>query len=115
MALVPEEYNILVSTDIDEVWEQPNWVEIVKENWDKEAPRLMYNYVWNHSDDGEPQLQFHINKIHGRENIAWGGAVHEYLYDTVTGKKGGFKFVDVTKILTLHHWHDVKKDRSFYY
>lgn len=114
LALVPEEYNILVSTDIDERWEQDNWAELLRENWQDENPRVLYNYVWTHDETGRPQNQFYINKIHGRKNVAWGGAVHEYLYNTETGKKNDFSVVDMTHLLTLHHWHDLTKDRKFY-
>lgn len=114
LALVPEEYNILVSVDLDERWEQDNWADIIRENWNENVPRIQYNYVWTHDETGQPQNQFFINKIHGRKNIAWAGAVHEYLYNTETGKKDDFMVVDLTKLLTLHHYHDLKKDRSFY-
>lgn len=113
--LIPEEYNIRVSLDLDEVFEQENWVDILKENWDEEAPRAVYSYVWNHNEDGSNGLVFFINKIHGIDpDLRWVGAVHEHLTFMSTGSKNFSKFVDFTQALTVHHYHDLSKDRSFY-
>lgn len=115
LKLVPDEYNIRVCTDIDEAWEQDNWADLLREYWDEENPRVCYNYVWSHAENQQNGLEFHINKIHGKDPyLVWGGAVHEYLMDSRTGDRNFSKFVDMTKILTLHHYCDINKDRMFY-
>lgn len=113
--LIPEEYNIRVSLDLDEVFEQENWVDILKENWNEEAPRAVYSYVWNHNEDGSNGLVFFINKIHGIDpDLRWVGAVHEHLTFMSTGEKTFTKYVDFTNALTVHHYHDLSKGREWY-
>lgn len=113
--LVPDEYNIRVCTDIDERFENDNWAQILKDNWDPNKPRVIYHYVWNHTADGKPALEFDINKIHGIDpNLRWAGAVHEHLTFMDTGKREFTKAVDLRKQITLHHYADFSKDRKFY-
>ena len=113
--LVPEEYNIRVCTDLDERFENKDWAKILRENWDPEKPRVIYHYVWNHTADGKPGLEFDINKIHGIDpNLRWAGAVHEHLTFMDTGKREFEKFVDLRNQITLHHYADLTKDRRFY-
>ena len=77
LALVPEEYNIKVCTDLDERFE-PGWAKILKDNWDDSRPRVLYTYVWSHTEDGGPGLVFIYNKIHNK-GLHWDGFVHEHL------------------------------------
>ncbi len=113
--LVPEEYNIRVCTDLDEKFEQDNWADILKQEWDEEAGRVIYHYVWNHGKEGENGLEFDINKIHGRDpDLRWAGAVHEHLTFMSNGKRSFSKYVDLRDKITLHHYPDFKKDRKFY-
>lgn len=112
--LIPEEYNIRVCTDLDERWESNNWADLLRAYWDENKPRIIYNYIWNHTD-GKDGLQFHINKIHGKDPyLRWNGAVHEYLMDSRTKNKEFEEYLDMTQVLTLHHYSDFSKDRMFY-
>ena len=113
--LIPEEYNIRVSIDLDERFEQDNWADILREDWDEDNPRAVYKYVWNHNTDGSDGLVFIINKIHGIDpDLRWVGAVHEHLTFMSTGKREFEKFIDYTDKITVHHYHDLDKDRNFY-
>ena len=113
--LVPDEYNIRVCTDLDERFENDDWADILRQSWDPDRPRAVYHYVWNHTADGKPGLQFDINKIHGNDpNLRWAGAVHEHLTFMDTGKREFTKFIDLRKQITLHHYADLSKDRKFY-
>lgn len=112
--LVPDEYNIRVSIDLDEVFEPENWADILREKWDESRPRVEYNYVWQHTSDGKPGLQFYISKIHGKDpNYRWSGAVHEHLKDIVNDTYE-YKGINLTKEITVHHYPDWSKDRLFY-
>lgn len=113
--LVPDEYNIRVCTDLDELFEQENWADILREKWDENNPRVIYHYVWNHTADGENGLEFDINKIHGIDpDLRWAGAVHEHLTFMSTGERMFTKYIDLRKEITLHHYADLTKDRRFY-
>lgn len=115
LALVPDEYNIRVCTDIDERFEQDNWADILREEWNEEKPRAVYHYVWSHTSDGKPGLEFDINKIHGIDpDLYWFGAVHEHLTFKSTGRREFKDFIDLRNKITLHHYADFTKDRSFY-
>lgn len=115
LALVPEEYNIRVCTDIDERFEQDNWADILREEWDEEKPRAIYHYVWSHTIDGKPGLEFNINKIHGTDpDLYWLGAVHEHLASKKTGKREFKEYIDLRNKIILHHYADFTKDRNFY-
>lgn len=113
--LIPDEYNIRVSIDLDERFEDENWANLLREEWDEDNPRVLYKYVWNHTDDGRNGLEFIINKIHGIDpNLRWVGAVHEHLTYMDTGERGFTKFVDLTDKLVVHHYADLSRDRMFY-
>lgn len=113
--LVPDEYNIRVCTDIDEHFENDDWADILRENWDEEKPRVIYHYVWAHTVDGLPCLEFDINKIHGKDpDLRWAGAVHEHLTFMSTGERMFTKYIDLRDKITLHHYADLSKDRRFY-
>ena len=113
--LVPDEYNIRVCTDLDEKFESDDWAQILKDNWDEEKGRVIYSYVWNHTETGQPGLQFTINKIHGKNpDLRWAGAVHEHLTFMSTGKREFSDFIDLTGKIVLHHYPDLSKDRRYY-
>ena len=115
--LVPDDYDILVSIDLDERFEDPNWANIVKENWDPNRPRMTYNYVWNHSESGEPGTIFLCNKIHSKTpNLRWEGAAHEHLWyqDAHTRLFTDEQSVFLGDKIVVHHYSDFEKDRSFY-
>lgn len=115
LSLVPDKYNIRVCTDLDERFEKDDWADILRKNWDEERPRVVYHYVWSHTKDGQPGLQFDINKIHGIDpDLKWCGAVHEHLTFMSTGERAFTKFIDLRNQITLHHYADFTKDRNFY-
>ena len=113
--LIPDEYNIRVCTDLDERFSNSDWAKILKENWDENKPRVVYSYVWSHTSDGLPGLQFDINKIHGIDpNLRWKGAVHEHLTFMKENTRQFTKFIDLRNQIVLHHYSDLTKPRKFY-
>lgn len=115
--LIPDEYNIRVSIDLDEIFSSDKWADVLKEKWDEDNPRVVYKYIWAHNNTGSNGLEFMINKIHGRDpNLRWEGAVHEHLINTITGKREFDKYIDLTKDsnLDVHHYPDLSRDRLFY-
>ena len=78
LKLVPEDCDICVCTDLDEVFVK-GWRNILEDLWDKETTRLAYNYNWALDDNGNPKVNFYIEKIHSRFNYIWTHPVHETL------------------------------------
>ena len=109
LELVPDDADICVCCDLDEVFES-GWREKLEENWDKETNRCNYNYNWKLDSNNNPVVSFYLDKIHSRHNYTWKHPVHEVL--TYTGK------VEEKKILidsiTLNHYPDNNKSRSSY-
>ena len=114
LALVSEEYNIKVCTDLDEIFDQ-GWAEILRQNWDDEKPRALYTYIWSHTNDGNPGLVFIYNKIHGK-GVHWDGAVHEHLVDDIHNLRTFDleKSINLTNKIILNHYPDETKNRDYY-
>ncbi len=107
LALVPEDADICVSTDLDEVFE-PNWRETLEKMWIENNPtRAHYNYNWKLDDLGNPKVSFWINQIHSRKNYHWKNPVHEILVCSEKEKE-----IDVP--IVLNHYPDKSKSRSSY-
>lgn len=109
MELIPDDADVLVCTDLDEVFE-PGWAQVLRDNWDPELhDRCHYTYAWKHGDMGEPQFVFTYDKIHSR-NYKWMFPVHEVL-SPLSGEE---RILDVGENIYLHHYPDVLKPRGFY-
>lgn len=106
--LVPEDTDICVCTDIDEVFE-PGWREKLESLWDESLTRLQYNYNWSLDEHGKPIVNFYIEKIHRRFGFIWTHPVHEIL----TYQLGEEKKL-VTDEITLNHYPDRNKSRGSY-
>lgn len=110
MELVPEDADILVCTDFDELFE-PGWAQPLRENWDSEKyDRAHYLYVWAHNGKGEPQDTFIYDKIHTKE-YNWKFPAHEVLWPKEDINPS---FLELSDCITLHHWQDLEKDRQSY-
>ena len=76
MKLIPEDANILVCTDLDEVLES-GWAQVLRDRWIEGVhTRATYKYAWSHYPNGEPARVFQYNKVHSKEWI-WNFPVHE--------------------------------------
>ena len=105
--LVPEDYDICVCTDLDEVFEK-GWRDKLAQIWDKDTNRLAYNYNWSLDENGRPIVNFYIEKIHTRLGYKWTHPVHEILeYNKNENKK-------YTDEITLNHYPDNTKSRGSY-
>ena len=78
LELVPEDADLCVCTDLDEVF-QPGWREKVEAAWAPGVDRLLYRYVWNFLPDGREGMVFWYDKIHRRKGCRWVNPVHEVL------------------------------------
>ena len=75
---VPEDTDICVCTDLDEVFHE-GWRERVEAAWGENVGRLRYRYTWNFNPDGSEGCVFWIDKIHARHGFEWVHPVHEVL------------------------------------
>lgn len=112
---VPEDANILVSTDLDEVLE-PGWAAILREEWiEGFHTRAVYKYSWSHLPNGKSGRVFQYDKIHDR-NWRWKYPVHELLWneETQTNSYQLSNTLNLFDRVHLHHYPDETKSRGSY-
>ncbi|WP_101697364.1 tetratricopeptide repeat-containing glycosyltransferase [Clostridium minihomine] len=106
---VPENTDICVCTDLDEVF-SPGWRDALEQAWHSGATRARYLYNWSHHPDGSPDLQLYYTKVHARNSYKWSYPVHEYLiYEGTTPEQ-----TVLVENMVLDHYPDTKKSRSSY-
>ena len=109
LALVPQDADICVCTDLDEVF-LPGWRALLESAWQPGTTRAAYRYVWNFLPDGGEGTVFYLDKIHARHGYRWVHPVHEVLSWEGSGEE---KRVTVPGI-ALHHHADPEKSRAQY-
>ena len=108
LELVPEDYDICVCTDLDEVFEK-GWRKYLEDSWVGSTSRARYNYNWSLDDNNRPLVNFYTDKIHQRKNYKWTHPVHEVL--TFLGDKENIITIDN---IVLNHYPDKSKSRGSY-
>lgn len=107
--LVPENTDLCVCTDLDEVF-HPGWRQAVERAWAPGIHRLQYRYTWNFQPDGSEGCVFWIDKIHARRGFRWINPVHEVLaWDGPGPCRSRF-----AEGVQLDHHADPAKSRSQY-
>ena len=109
LKLVPEDTDICICTDLDEILEK-GWREKLEKIWDKYTTRIAYNYNWSLDENNIPKVNFYIEKIHNRSDYIWTHPVHEVL--TYIGKTNENK--KTTNEITVNHYPDNLKSRNSY-
>ena len=71
LAMIPADYDICVSLDLDEVL-QPGWRDEIERVWVKGTTRLEYKFDWGIG------IVFFYQKIHARKGYRWHHPCHEY-------------------------------------
>ncbi len=103
LKLLPDDTDICVCTDLDEIFEK-GWRKKLEKAWKKNTTRAKYNYNWSIN----PNINFYIEKIHKKEGYKWINPVHEILtYD----KEENVITIDN---ITLNHYPDINKSRKSY-
>lgn len=107
LRLVPNDYEICICTDLDEVFES-GWKEKLLKAWKDDVTRVRYTYNWSFDEYGKPATTFLLNKIHKRDSYKWTHPVHEVLTALDEEK-------EVTcKEIVLNHYPDRTKSRGSY-
>lgn len=116
MKLIPEDSDVLICTDIDEVLIEDFWDDLRKEVFEHpNFDRIYYRYAWSHDDNGDPKWVFWYDKITKPKGWYWDYPVHEALKCPNMAELGynGEYRLDENKIY-LHHYPDKTKSRGSY-
>ena len=62
MKLIPEDTDICVCTDLDELFEK-GWRKKIEDNITENTKLIQYRYTWNFNEDGSEGFVFYANKI----------------------------------------------------
>lgn len=103
LTLIPKDFDVCISLDLDEVLE-PGWREEIEKVWTAETTRLRYKFDWGCG------ISFYYEKIHHRYGYHWHHPVHEYPVPDGRIKE---VYAHTDKLLVSHH-PDPTKSRGQY-
>lgn len=106
---VPEDVDICVCTDLDEVFEA-GWRKLLEDAWTPDTKLGRYIFNWSLKPDGTPDVQIFYSKVHARRDYKWSYPVHEWL--AYTGSEPQ-KTVFIEGMV-LNHYPDNSKSRGSY-
>lgn len=109
MKLIPEDADICVCIDLDEVF-VAGWAEKLKANWKENTTQARYRYTWNFNPDGSEGVVFMYEKIHKNKYFKWKHPVHEVLVPTHEFQNNVINIPTIQ----LNHLADPTKSRSSY-
>ena len=107
MELVPEDADILVCTDLDEVL-LPGWRAALETAWRPDCTTARYEYVWSFGPDGSDGVKYLYEKVHRPGACRWTHPVHEVLAYSVP------KVCCDVPGMRLEHHPDPRKSRGEY-
>ena len=110
MELIPEDTDICVCTDLDEVF-RPGWRVALERAWRPGTEQLRYSYIWSFDEHGRPGTEFLQEKIHSPGVFRWAHPVHEVLERT--DGAASWPVAEVPEIVLEHH-PDHGKSRGGY-
>lgn len=110
LELVPEDMDICVCTDLDEVFHS-GWRERLEQGWQDGMGQVSYRYTWSFEADGSEGCVFWAEKIHSRRGYRWTHPVHEVLEWVGEGVRP--RIVPINGI-QLDHRPDPTKSRGQY-
>ena len=110
LELVPEDADVCVCTDLDEVF-HPGWRSALERAWTPETRQASYRYTWSFQPDGSEGVVFWQEKIHARRGFRWVHPVHEVLEWAGEGERGAMA---VAQGVQLDHHPDPQKSRGQY-
>lgn len=103
LALIPRDFDVCISLDLDEVME-PGWREEIERVWQENTTRLRYKFDWGSG------ISFFYEKIHHRHGYHWHHPVHEYPVPDGRTKE----IYAHTDMLLVSHHPDNTKSRGQY-
>ena len=113
MKLIPEDADVCVCTDLDEVF-LPGWRDALERAWKPgTTQRAAYRYTWSFRPDGAEGTVLWPDKIHAARGYRWIYPVHEVLA-RADGRAERPEEVVVCPEIRLHHHPDPGKSRGQY-
>lgn len=109
LKMVKSDADIVVSTDLDEVFNK-GWRSTLESIWTDNTDRVKYNLNYTFDSKGNSLMSYYISKIHTRNNYKWVNKVHEVLEFTLDRKEN----ILTTDKIEINHYKDISKDRSYY-
>ena len=106
LKMIPEDFDICISLDLDEVMID-GWKENILKAWKNDTDRLRYVYNW-YIEGGIPKITYYAEKIHKRNGCKWVNPVHEIL------KFDHDENVVISDDVIVNHYPDREKSRSNY-
>lgn len=103
LAFVPEDFDVCVSLDLDEVL-QPGWRAEIERVWVPGTTRMRYGFDWGCG------IVFQYEKIHARHGYHWHHPLHEYPMPN----EGVVEVWAETQQLLVVHMPDSSKSRGQY-
>ena len=110
MALIPEDTDVCVCTDLDEVF-RPGWRKALERAWKPGTQQLRYHYIWSFDRHGRPGVEFTQEKIHAPGVFRWVHPVHEVLERT--DGAGAWPTAEASEIVLEHHPDPGKSRRGY--
>lgn len=107
LKLVPNNCDVCVCTDLDEVF-LPGWRNAIEKIWKDNVNRIGYTLNATIDKNNNPTNSFQINKIHSRSGFIWTHKVHEIL-ECIDEEN-----MIVTDEIILNHYPDNSKSRASY-
>ena len=108
LALVPEDIDVCVSLDLDQII-APNWRTIIEKHWKAPHNRVFYPLAWARNHAGSPR-EVLDNRIHARRGFSWRYPVHE----CVLADEGVAEHILLIRHLRIDHLPDPDKSRGQY-
>jgi glycosyltransferase involved in cell wall biosynthesis len=103
LTLIPKDFDVCISLDLDEILEK-GWREEIERVWKDNTTRLRYKFDWGSG------ISFFYEKIHHRHGYHWHHPVHEY---PVPDNRTQEIYAHTDMLLVSHH-PDPTKSRGQY-
>lgn len=103
LALVPQDIDVCVALDVDEIL-MPGWREEIERVWTNQTTRLQYRYDWSQGH------VFNATKVHKRTGYIWRHICHEMIFPDPRCPE----VWATTEFLLIRHLPDDAKSRSNY-
>lgn len=110
LELVPDDADICVCVDLDEVF-HPGWRKGFEAAWLPGTGQAAYRYTWSFQPDGSEGIVFWYEKAHARHGYRWTHPVHEVLSWIGSGLPGP---TVTAEDVQLDHHPDPTKSRGQY-
>jgi glycosyltransferase involved in cell wall biosynthesis len=111
LAFLPDDIDLCVSLDMDEVL-APGWRKALEE-LDEDVTQVEYKYTWSWRDPmsrTQPQVVYIANKVHARHGYRWKYLVHEL---PLPDRNDSHKFGHAENF-EIHHYSDVERSSQRY-